>query len=170
MMEQEIIYSFVMPVFKAKYLKESIDSILKQIYCNWELILVNDASPDKVEDIINQYDDVRIVYYVNEENIGRKNLISNWNHCISYAKGKYLILASDDDMYDSTFLTCVDQYVKLHPYENILRTRVRRINADGNITDFDQLYKEQMSQAEFVFYWSKGFISCISNYVLSSSG
>lgn len=158
-------YSFVMPIFKAKYLKKAIESILTQTYHNWELILVNDASPDRIEDIVNQYDDVRIIYHVNKQNIGGKNLISHWNHCISYAKGKYLILASDDDVYDLTFLACINRCVNLYPLENLLRTRVQRIDAEGNITDFEHLYKEQMSQAEFVFYWSKGFISCISNYV-----
>ena len=37
-------YSFVLPAYKAKYIKEAIDSILAQTYTGFELIIVNDAS------------------------------------------------------------------------------------------------------------------------------
>ena len=154
-----------MPVFKARYLKEAIESILKQTDSSWELILVNDASPDKIADIVGQYHDSRISYYVNDENIGGKNIILNWNQCLKYASGQYLILASDDDVYNREFLACVNECINYYPIVDLIRTRVQRIDSKGNVTDFDQLYKDWLSQMEFIFYWSKGWISCISNYV-----
>ena len=39
-------YSFVLPAYKATFLREAIDSILAQSYTDFELIIVNDASPD----------------------------------------------------------------------------------------------------------------------------
>ena len=91
-------YSFVLPAYKAAYLKEAIDSILNQTYKEFELIIVNDASPEGVDAIVRSYDDPRIQYYVNAENIGGKDLVAQWNYSITYAKGTYLILASDDDV------------------------------------------------------------------------
>lgn len=165
MMEKEIKYSFVMPVFKGRYLNEAIDSILKQTFSSWELILVNDASPDNIAGIVKLYHDPRILYYENSENIGGKNLILNWNQCLKYANGQYLILASDDDVYNSDFLAHVDECTIKYPTVNLVRTRVQRIDSNGNTTDLDQLYEEWLSQMEFIFYWSKGWINCISNYV-----
>ena len=71
---EKVKYSFVLPAYKAKYLKESIDSIINQTYTDFELIIVNDASPEDVDSIVNSYQDDRIQYYRNEKNIGGVNL------------------------------------------------------------------------------------------------
>ena len=128
------------------------------------MIIVDDASPYHLESIVNQYNDNRIVFHRNENNIGGKNLVSNWNKCIKYAKGEYVILASDDDIYSPFFLQQVDERIKDYPNVDIIRSRVNRIDSDGIITDIEQIYKPFMPFSEFVFYWSKGIINCIANY------
>ena len=81
--------SIITPVYNAeKYLKTCIDSVLKQTYTNWELILVNDGSTDGSLDIIKQYAqlDVRIKYIdkINEgPSLSRKSGTEQ-------AKGKYI--------------------------------------------------------------------------------
>jgi glycosyltransferase involved in cell wall biosynthesis len=69
----------VLPVFKAKYLSESIDSILNQTMSDFELIIVNDQSPDDIDSIVFSFNDSRIQYDINEKNIGGTDLILNWN-------------------------------------------------------------------------------------------
>lgn len=128
------------------------------------MIIVDDASPYHLESIVNQYNDNRIVFHRNENNIGGKNLVSNWNKCIKYAKGEYVVLASDDDIYSPFFLQQVDERIKDYPNVDIIRSRVNRIDSDGIITDIEQIYKPFMPFSEFVFYWSKGIINCIANY------
>ena len=157
-------FSFVIPAYKSEYLQVAIDSILQQTYIDFELIIVDDASPYQLESIVNQYNDNRIVFHRNENNIGGKNLVSNWNKCIKYAKGEYVILASDDDIYSPFFLQQVDERIKDYPDVDIIRSRVNRIDSDGIITDIEQIYKPFMPFSEFVFYWSKGIINCIANY------
>ena len=97
-------YSFVLPAYKAHFFKEALDSILTQTYKDFELVIVNDASPEDLDSIVEQYDDPRIHYYVNEKNIGGKDLVAQWNHCLEYAQGDYIILASDDDVYHPEYL------------------------------------------------------------------
>lgn len=70
-------FSFVLPVFKAKYLSESIDSILNQTMSDFELIIVNDQSPDDIDSIVFSFNDSRIQYDINEKNIGGTDLILN---------------------------------------------------------------------------------------------
>lgn len=157
-------YSFVLPAFKNDYLKEAIDSILSQSYKDFELIIIDDASPYNLSSIINQYDDKRILFYKNETNIGGRNLVHNWNKCIQYAKGDYVILASDDDIYCHCFLEQINDRSEKYPQVDIIRARVCRIDSNGIITDIEQIYKPFMPFSEFVFYWSKGIINCIANY------
>ena len=48
-------FSIAIPAFKAKYLKECIDSILAQTYKDFELIIVNDASPEDIDSVVKPY-------------------------------------------------------------------------------------------------------------------
>ena len=62
-------FSITIPAYKRSYLKEAIDSCLAQTYKDFELIIVNDASPEDLDSIVNSYSDNRIRYYKNETNI-----------------------------------------------------------------------------------------------------
>ena len=70
MNERGLLFSVLIPAFKAKYLRECIDSILNQSYSRLEVIIVNDASPEDLDSIVQGYNDERIKYYVNENNFG----------------------------------------------------------------------------------------------------
>lgn len=86
-----------MPVYNAElYLKESIDSILRQTYSNFEFIIVNDGSTDKSQDIIDHYASIdnRIVT-VEQSNQG---VVAAANRAISIAKGDYISRADADDV------------------------------------------------------------------------
>lgn len=158
-------FSFVMPSYKVRYMKFAVDSILQQSYEDFELIIINDASPEDIEGLVGSYHDPRIVYFKNDENIGGGDLVKNWNYCIRYAKGDYLILASDDDIYGSNFLLEINNLINQYGSVDLFRARVERIDFDGFVTDKDFIYPQYMSQVDFIHFWSKGFINCISNYV-----
>lgn len=103
-------FSILLPTYKDKFLKECIDSILQQNYKDFELIIVNDASPYDISSIVSNFSDDRIRYYVNEKNIGSLNLVDNWNKCLGYAKGEYIICMGDDD---KLLPNCLEEYAKL---------------------------------------------------------
>ena len=145
---EKVKYSFVLPAYKAKYLKESIDSIINQTYTDFELIIVNDASPEDVDSIVNSYQDDRIQYYRNEKNIGGTDLVAQWNYSISYAKGEYLILASDDDIYSLEYLEKMDTLVRRYPETNVFRCRVKRFDNSGKILQIDGYEGEYLTKIE----------------------
>ena len=81
-MKERIKFSVTIPAYKDRYLKETIDSVLAQTYQNYEIVIVNDASPYDLDSIVQQYTDQRIRYFKNEKNCGAKNVVDNWNHPI----------------------------------------------------------------------------------------
>ena len=78
-----------------------------QTYTDFELIIVDDASPENIRGVVNQFDDSRIRYYRNEQNCGAVNVVDNWNVCLSYAKGEYVICMGDDDR---LLPCCLEEY------------------------------------------------------------
>lgn len=160
-------FSFILPAYKAAFLKEAIDSILAQTYTNFELIIVNDASPEDIDSIINLYDDSRISYYINEKNIGGEDLVAQWNHCIKYAKSDYIILASDDDVYSPLYLEKMNNLVEKFPEVDVFRPRIKTIDANNNTIHIFGYLKEFVGMPEFIYHWMIGHIgSAISYYLI----
>ena len=96
-MANNIKFSITIPAYKDKYLKETIDSVLAQTYQNYEIVIVNDASPYDLDRIVTKYNDPHIRYFKNEKNCGAKDVVDNWNISLSHATGEYLICMGDDD-------------------------------------------------------------------------
>jgi len=84
-----------MPVYnEERYLPQAIESILGQTYQDIEVIIVNDGSSDRSEDIILSYHDPRI-RYVKQDNRG---LAVSLNHGLSLARGEYIARMDADDV------------------------------------------------------------------------
>lgn len=90
--------SVCMPVYRSeKFVLESIQSVLDQRFTDFELIVVDDASPDDTYRIANEIQDPRLRVYRNQENLGPEG---NWNKVLSLAKGRYIkLLPGDDTLY-----------------------------------------------------------------------
>lgn len=162
--------SVVLPAYKLKFLEAAIDSILNQSFTNFELIIVNDASPEDLDSLIHFITDPRITYLKNAENIGGKSLVKQWNHCIQFANGDYIVLAADDDVYDSEFLQkCVDLAIK-YPEVDIIRSMVEQIDENNKTIGIDGIIPEKCSKYEFLYSWYKATtFTCIGNYMFKAS-
>lgn len=109
-MIENVKISVVVPTYKSQYLAECIDSILVQTYQNFEIIIVNDASPQHIDEIVSRYNDNRIKYYKNKIGYGAEHVVGNWNRCLEYATGDFVICMGDDDM---LMPNCLEEYKKL---------------------------------------------------------
>lgn len=109
-MENLPLVSVVMSVFNGeKYVADAIESILNQTYKNWELIIINDGSTDKTDEIIQKYHDTRI-FYVSQKNMG---LTKSLNKGILMSKGEYIArLDADDRAFPERIEKQVDYFSK----------------------------------------------------------
>lgn len=131
MKDLQPLVSVSIPAYKKKYLAPAIQSVLNQSYQNFELIIVNDKSPEDIDSVVKQFKDERIRYYTNETNLGGANPALNWNKCLSYAKGTFFALLCDDDLYETNFLETMLNLSEEYPQTNVFRARANFINADG---------------------------------------
>ena len=86
------------------FLKQRLDSILNQTYQDFEMLLLDDCSPDNSRDILEAYaeEDDRITCHFNEVNSG--STFAQWNKGVALAKGEFIWIAESDDYCDSTLL------------------------------------------------------------------
>lgn len=124
--------SVIMPVYnEEKYISYAIDSILAQTFTDWELIVVNDASTDRTEEIVRSYTDPRIKYYTYEENKGNPYA---QNLGMSRSSGEYILALAGDDVAYPNMLESQVKYLNEHPECIHVQGAMDYIDKDGNIT------------------------------------
>lgn len=93
--------TILLPAYNAAlYLRDSLDSIMRQAFKDFDVLLIGDGSMDDTSKIAIEYSNIdrRIKYYKNEKNIG---LIKTLNKGLSLAKGEYIVrMDADDIMFD----------------------------------------------------------------------
>lgn len=162
--------SFIMPAYKAAYLAEAIGSIIAQTYGDWELVVVDDCSPEGLEPIVRKFDDPRIRYHRNERNIGGENLVRQWNHSLGFARGDWVVLAADDDLYAPGFCAGCLALASKYPQVDLIRSRVLQIDENGAPLWDDGVLAEFTNKYEYLHDWltAKAF-TCIGNFMFRRS-
>lgn len=96
-----------------KYLREALNSVLEQTHKNWELIFWDNQSVDGSANILKEYRDDRIRYFLAERH---KNLGESRKNAMSYAKGTYISFLDCDDIYNNTMLEKQIESMENHDY------------------------------------------------------
>lgn len=128
-MENDLVTIITPSYNTAKFIKETIQSVLNQSYKNWEMIIIDDCSQDDTKQIISLYNDDRIKFYINDRNSGAA--ISR-NNAISIAKGKWIAFLDSDDLWDKDKLALQVSFMKENNY-HFSYTDYREIDETGKI-------------------------------------
>lgn len=139
-MEEKLI-SVILPVYNGeKYLCRAIESILRQKYTHWELIIINDGSTDASLDISNSFSktDERIIV-IDKANTG---VSDTRNIGINKSHGEYILFLDSDDWLDEGFLNRVNEVfnksdadILIFNYYDVIKDRIekaRRITVSEN--------------------------------------
>lgn len=157
--------SFILPAWKARFLKEAVASIIAQTCPDWELVVVDDCSPEPLREIVDSFGDPRIRYVRNEQNLGGKNLVRQWNHCITFATGDYIVLAADDDLYRPTFCAECIRLANKYPKADLIHSSVEQIDEAGKHLEDDSILPEFTNKYEYLNWWVTGkSFTCIGNF------
>lgn len=123
--------SVILPTYNTDFfLHDAIDSILAQTYKDFELIIINDGSTDKTEEIILSYNDPRIRYIKNETNL---KLINTLNKGIDLSRGKYIARMDADDISLPNRLEKEVNFLENHPDLSVVSCFPYNINMEGKV-------------------------------------
>lgn len=106
-------FSVVIPAYnQGKFLGETIQSVLDQTFTDFEIIVVDDASPDNTAEIVKQFTDARIKYLLHPENRG---LPAARNTGMRASSGDFIALLDADDLFHTKKLELHLKYLENHP-------------------------------------------------------
>lgn len=161
-------YSIIIPVYNVEeYLDRCLKSILNQTYSNYEVIIVNDGSPDNSDNIIKSYEkeDKRFKGY-KKVNGG---LSDARNYGLKYATGDYLIFIDADDYIENNYLEKVNDVLEKNKDIDVLKFKIKLVDEGKNlirmenglnkegVTSFEELVKLEFLEPAWSYVYKLSF-------------
>ena len=130
--------SFAVPYYSApEYLREALESLRSQTYLNWEAVVVDDASPNSVAELITEFNDRRITYVRNDTNLG---LAANWNKALALTNAPLVCILHSDDLLEPQYASTMVDLMTTNSDATAGHCSVSIIGANGlprrTLTDF----------------------------------
>ena len=144
-MNNEKLVSIITPCFNGeKFVAQYIESVLNQSYKNIELIIINDGSTDKTEEVILSYKEKfdknksNLVYLKQSANKGQSAAI---NMGLAVFTGEYMTWADSDDLLPPNAIKELVKYLELNPKVGIVKGQSEFVNYDSLEHVYYQIYK-----------------------------
>ena len=132
--------SIIVPIYNTeKYIKECLESIIKQTYRNIEIIIINDGSTDNSEDIIEQYKDKDSrINIIKQKNLG---VSYSRNIGINAATGDYIMFVDSDDIIIENYIEQMMDILKKDKLD-IIKSSYKKFNNNTSIYTNVSFFKE----------------------------
>ncbi|MEO1428207.1 MAG: tetratricopeptide repeat protein [Cyanobacteria bacterium J06632_19] len=143
-------WSVVLPIYstdkRSDYLLECLISVLRQWKENMEIIVVDDASPLPLKDLINEISGGIIQYYRNSQNRGA---YQNFNTAVTISRGQWIHLLHDDDYVLPGFYQRLEESLEnTSSSVGAAFTGYENVNEHGKVIFSQQLYKQERGIAK----------------------
>jgi glycosyltransferase involved in cell wall biosynthesis len=115
----------------AKFLEQTINSILEQTYGDFELIISDDSSQDNTLEIANSFiaQDQRIKVFTHEQKLG---LFGNFNKCLEYGQGEYINIIGHDDIMLPQNIQVKCEILDNYPNVGLVASSIKCIDEQNN--------------------------------------
>jgi len=139
------IVSVITPTYKrSQMLRRMIKSVLAQRFQDWELIIVDDLSPDDTDKVVAEFADQRIKYIRLDKNTGGSFIPRQKG--LEASSGKYIAVLDDDDYWpDDRKLGMQVEYLENHPECELVGTDIIVVNGKGGALSYGNYPKSDLS-------------------------
>lgn len=139
----------IIPAYKGKFLKKTLDSIAAQECKDFTLYIGDDCSPEDLEGIVKPYTgSISIKYRRFSSNLGKKDLLAHWDRCIRMSCEHYIMFFSDDDIMPSDAICRAREYIARYPDHSFFRFNLCNINEMSETTHTNPDFPGPVSSAE----------------------
>lgn len=143
--KEQIVTLFMLTHNREYYVKLAIDSVLKQTYKNFQLIVLDNCSEDNTRQVVCSFQDPRIIYIYRESTMDDSNTKFGMENCIT----KYFIVFHDDDIVEPEYLETVLNEMESNSYT--------ALSVSGEIIDEDGIVKNRWCNDSFdKIEWKNG--------------
>jgi glycosyltransferase involved in cell wall biosynthesis len=143
-------FSILMPLYNHEaYLREAIESVLRQEFSDWQLVICNDGSTDRSAEIASEYarrdERIELVHQANAgagpaRNTARRS-----------ARGQWLTFFDSDDLYYPNALQLFAEYIDAHPASRFIYGYRHRLNQGGTVEELAGEFQEGVTTAVELF-------------------
>jgi GT2 family glycosyltransferase len=153
--------SVIVPSYNhARFLKKRLDSVLAQTFQDFEVILLDDCSPDESRSILSQYqNDPRVRIEFNQKNSG--STFKQWNKGVQLARGNYVWIAESDDYADERFLEKLVPKLDRDPETVFSYCRSNYVSEEDQVVGFVDAYLDDLHPGKWeADFWVDGREEC----------
>jgi len=162
--------SVIIPNYNhAQFLRDRMESVLRQTFTDFELIILDDASTDSSREIINEYasKDPRISFYPSAANSGSPFI--QWNKGVKLAKAGLIWIAESDDVASPNFLKEIIAKHTEYPNIALAYCQSNRMNEDGKITGSWKSFTDDLDASLFSKDFKKNGIDFIDQVLIKKN-
>ena len=128
--------SVIVPTYnRADLVRLTIDSVLSQLYRNFELVVVDDGSTDHTKEVVGEYLDLPNFTYLYQENSGRS--VAR-NHGLAIAKGEYVMFLDSDDILAEDAIQNLAIAADQNPGSGVVAGARRFIDESDNVIEVEE--------------------------------
>ena len=166
-------YSIVIPAYKATFFRECLESIINQTFDDYEIIVLNDCSPEGIKEIVdncrsNTNRDI-IRYYENERNVGAVDVVDNWNKLLDLSKGDYIICMGDDDKLAEDCLEQYNSLIDTYPSLDVYHGRTMMIDEKSRFCGIQEERAEWQSVYSLIWHYTfKDGVQFIGDFLFNT--
>ena len=138
--------SIIMPTYnRAGYIEEALDSIKKQTFTDYEIIVVDDGSTDNTREILEKHEEIRCFY------VDHMGIAGARNTAVKAARGKWIAFLDSDDLWKEDKLLKQVDYLHLHPDCRIVYTEFSNFTEIPE-DELDERQKELLQADDISWY------------------
>jgi glycosyltransferase involved in cell wall biosynthesis len=160
-------FSIVIPTYnRADYLMIAVDSILKQTYADWELLVIDDGSTDDTKERLAAFTSDQRVKYVYQDNAKES---AARNRGMAMSEGQYVCLLDSDDSFLENHLSVLFERIQKENYPvAVLHTLITRKHTNGKLADRQQTIEKLEGHHPIYKIWKNELLpssSCIHKQI-----